>query len=358
MSQSEANPDDGRWFDNLENKKERQLEMERSGIPLEIRAKRRLRSLGYRAFRTYYRSEDNESSVYRELDFLAEKHIMSFDVPQGKQFGFQLMLLGECKRSQAHDFFLFKIEEQEDMLAISDFPIRFLSPPLPLTITTGSLPKHYQMPFYTDRIVEVDAAKYRNPGKDNYNDRVTHEACENLLNASKYFRDRYAIVYGSAMANLREEIDDLYEAEDPTDQKTLESRTENVFLKSSDEFCKRFSFPDGILAVPFLVLDDNRYLVSATVDQQGKVAFEGQIDAAVCLYMSEHVDNFRDLLGLGPFFPVMVCKHATLSKAVKIVEDGTTNLLGEFKQNFVEKDPMWIPKRLALEATRLSPGKT
>lgn len=52
-----------------------------------------------------------------------------------------------------------------------------------------------------------------------------------------------------------------------------------------------------------------------------------------------------------------MCKHQTLDKAVKILEDGTIGLLGDFRRNFVDKDAKWIPNRLVLGAARRFPGK-
>jgi hypothetical protein len=124
------------WFANSDQRKDREKNMEQSGIPLEIRTRRHLKKLGYDAVRTYYVTE--EPGKYHELDFQATKNIHTFSLPQGLTLKFQLLLLGDCKHSETDDFFAF--EAEEPTLLSSDFPIRLYREDIPVRgNTVGSL---------------------------------------------------------------------------------------------------------------------------------------------------------------------------------------------------------------------------
>lgn len=66
--------------------------MEQTGIPLEIRSRRRLEKLGFTARRTYYRDDDN---TYHELDFFANKVLEEVPLPYSFSVMFSLCLFGE-----------------------------------------------------------------------------------------------------------------------------------------------------------------------------------------------------------------------------------------------------------------------
>jgi hypothetical protein len=67
------------WFSNDVTKKDREEAMERSGIPLELRIRRVLESLGYYVHKDYY----VRNGVTHELDFMATKTLEEMELPNG-----------------------------------------------------------------------------------------------------------------------------------------------------------------------------------------------------------------------------------------------------------------------------------
>jgi hypothetical protein len=335
------------WFNNPEQRAAREEAMLMSGIPLEIKARRFLTKAGYRVIRWYY-TTDLETG--RELDFIADKMLSEHTLPNGYRIDFWIEILGECKRSATHDFFAFDADKPEGILGLSHFPVPFYverdNPPF--TFVIGSLTSpfhHYSFPFVADKIVEVDAANFKTRKGDNYGDEMTHEACETLLSASIHLKEHHQnlvdIVRRTLFASIR---DDLTSISKKMSESTPSEVAKELLKKDLDsKLDKHLTFPI-VFGVPLIVLDDNRGLVASTLRGDQSVEFERDVGMVLYPYVSENIQHFRRIGARGSF-PVIMCKNASLSDALTIVESGTHKLIQQFT-HFLTHEPEEFMERL------------
>jgi hypothetical protein len=316
------------WFGNANQKELREKAMESSGIPLEIKVRRRLAQLSYRVSRAYYDTDEEKS---RELDLFATKRLADYEMPQG-QIIFYLDILGECKRSSTHDFFAFAAEQMEDIIVLSAFPLPFFRERItapPFSTLMGSLKHQYSFPFVTDRIVEVEAAQYNSRKGDNYGDKITHGACEALLLASIHFKEM-----SQKLCDIeRQRIFSPLQFEYAQISKEMPGATPSAIVKKLFQgkmSSTDFAFYPVTFGVPLIVLDDNRGLVATVLRNDGSVEFKGDIPFVLYPYVSENLRNYQRV-GAVASFPVVICKYASLADTINILETGTRKVIEAFK---------------------------
>jgi hypothetical protein len=100
MKRKDSIPSFRDWFANTASRKDREVMMEQTGTPLEIRSRRRLERLGFTARRRYYRDDDNTS---HELDIFAYKMLEEVPLPYSFSVKFSLYLLGECNENYGYE---------------------------------------------------------------------------------------------------------------------------------------------------------------------------------------------------------------------------------------------------------------
>lgn len=335
------------WFANIASRKDREVMMEQTGIPLEIRTRRRLEKLGFASRRTYYTDDDDTS---HELDFVAYKALEEVPLPYSFSVKFSLYLLGECKRSQTHDFFLFEDEDRKGIHA-SCIPLRFNRETfLDLRWSEAGI----QFPYATERIVEVDAANYKTRDKNNYGDRITFEACNALARACRYLRrdfvedddfERYPLfakIEAEFLSVLTQERDALKAVE--------------ILLKSSaQKVFEAFDFWPVRYALPLLVLDDNRGLIKTTLSPGGNVLFKEEADVALYSFVPRNITQPRDPGSWGPseVLPVIICKYSSLDKAITMIQQGVSKIADHAKRE-LRDDPRMVVRDLILTQHRLN----
>jgi len=283
------------WYNNPEQKAAHEKAMLMSGIPLEIKARRFLAKLGYRARRWYYATD---SETWRELDFMAEKVVGQYTItlseypsPEESNIYFWIEIVGECKRSSTHDFFAFEAEQPERLLEHSIYPIPFyeykIEPPHSFVIGSLNsllppLKPHYSFPFVTERIVEVDAANYkkqeRRRSDDNYNDKRTHEACETLLSASISLKQGNQHLVNIVTQQLFAAFEREYlEITKQTPSGTPEEVAKKLVEIDPKQVWKKLGLLSIVWGVPLIVLDDNRGLIATHLRADSSVEFGADI---------------------------------------------------------------------------------
>ncbi len=331
-----------RWFANPQNRKQREAEMERSGIPLEIRVRRALRKVGYKAFRDFY----EKNGIYHELDFMAVKKIRRIQLPYDFRVEFYLQFLGECKHSETHDFFAF---EAEDIEFAMRYPLRLHREDVPFQ--HSKFPgEPFNFPFLAERIVEVQASTFKSRQDGNYQDRVTFEACEKLVEACKSIQS-YVGPDDEMRSDVFEELSERYYAL----ENKLSTRTEAVDrLISEDEekIFREFNNFTGFLGVPLLVLDDNRGLVKTALGETGKPVFQGEAETVLYPHHTKSLvssPEFHSRNQLGDMIPIVICKHKSLLKTTKLIEDGSRKLLDNFEKVIQENPKRFIAELISAQ---------
>jgi hypothetical protein len=350
------------WFNNPDQRSARKKAMLMSGIPLEIKARRFLANKGYRVTRWYY---PTDPATRRELDFIAEKVLGHYTFPSSEypfmeenRIDFWIVILGECKRSSTNDFFAFEAEQPERTLKYSQFPIPFyrqMGAP-PYTFVIGSLSSSmsplvpsYGFPFVADRIVEVDANNFKTRKNDNYGDRMTHEACETLLSASINLKENYQSSMDRSTRKLFASLEHDYLE---ISKKMLDDSPREVAKKLVETDPKRawkkLSYLPIGWGVPLIVLDDNRGLISTNLREDETVEFKEDIGLVLYPYVSENIQHFQKI-GASGSFPVIICKNASLPKALTIIETGTGKLIETFMTSIKNRPEEFIEQLLATE---------
>ena len=285
------------------------------------------------------------------MDFRAWKTIEEIKLKNDFDVTFDLHLLGECKRSDTHDFFAFR-SEYPISIGLLNYPLRFHREPIP-NIHHAFFDENFKFPCIAERIVEVNAAKYTTRNNDNYQDRMTYGACETLANACKYFRDDFARYDAFERGPPFSDIFNDYEATARTmHEKDQDEIIDKLVSEHSDKIHKAFGFFRGSLAVPIIVLDDNRGLVETVLLENGEVSFQRQLDVVLYPHYVREISqarSFEDVL------LVTICKYESLSAAIRILEEGTRSVLKRFKQG-LQEDPDLVAKAMIsaeIESRRL-----
>jgi hypothetical protein len=331
------------WFDKPDQRSAREKAMLISGVPLEIKARRFLTSSGYRVTKWYY-TTDLETG--RELDFLAEKVIDQFtftisEYPnlEESRIHFWIDILGECKRSSTHDFFAFAAEQPERMLKNTIYPIPLYDYKAipPHTFVIGSLGSfaapltpHYTFPFIADRIVEVESSHFDTRKADNYNDKMTHDACETLLSAALHMKRVHQNLIDILTRQLFGALQsDFWELSKKIPENTPAEVAKKLVAADPKRVWKQLGLFPLVWGVPLIVLDDNRGLIATNLRKDGSVEFGEDLGVVLYPYVSENIQTFGKVGARGSF-PVVICKNASLGQALRIIETGTKSLLQRY----------------------------
>jgi hypothetical protein len=330
------------FFDDLVKKSCMETRLKEHGLSLEIRTKRALRTAGYNAVRTYFEDFDEKRglSVRRELDFLTNpKMIHTIKCSNGFEIRFIMILFGDCKHSNTHDFFAFEADQEErKYLSIYDFPLRFYSEPLPpRNQMMGSFARYYGFQFvaeriveaYTERILHAKAERSDSP-EQLFGDDLTNGACDSLVAASKYFEKVHTVAYDMIREDAFEELSPSYNTVAADMQKEQPASIMQEFMRKQDkEVVEVFPFVNCAFGVPLLVVDDNRDFVETVVAEDGSVTCTKRAEVALYPYVSWRISQAN---GVEPPLFVVVCSYSHLKQAIKILEEGTRKMAMSYSE--------------------------
>ncbi len=208
----------GKWYENEKVVEKLKVEFEKSGLPLEYRAKKIFEDNGFETFSRHYKfpldgildkSIDEKEGIWRQIDIstISKEGTSDVDLQFGKT---RLVLtadfIAECKFSSKKSFFLFKSQDT----FISNFPLcQYGNNLLPFRISLFDSNKkefivksketndYFNFNVY-DNVVEIDISNCKNK-QNNYDDKITYEACEQL-----YYAGNFETI--SAKNEMKEEI--------------------------------------------------------------------------------------------------------------------------------------------------------
>lgn len=340
--------------------------LKKAGTPLELKARKILEGLGFICTSFHYLEPTDGNAqapinlregIWRELDIKAYKQETPPIKIDGSEIHFVTHLIGDCKYSSDKDFFAFGGASSPDL---SRFPVVFngnkILPPYPHL--------NFSFPMKIEGITEVDVKNYTKID-DNFNDRITHRACEQIMSALSYFYDIQRVdietEYSHLMKNSSVEkklhssypnmqvskgrikyIKDGYFVEIP------ENDLDN-FLKQNLTSGDINSFPyiSIDLGVPIMVIDEHRGLIKAITDEQSDIVDFEDIGYGIYVYTSENANKYDNILQNHFALPIVICNLSYLDKCIKDIETGISKTIEQTK-NTLKDNPHRIVKELVL----------
>jgi len=351
-----------KWFASDETRKFVIQNIRRSGIPLELRARKILSNSGFRATGIHYLEPvDKESElavrygpgIWRELDIYASRserpHIKVHDC----EIHFVTHILGECKYSVDKDVFVFEHTDKENV-DLSRFPVlangqQMLSP---------LLARNFVLPVLAEKVTEINAAS-ESKKDGNFSDAVTHGACEQILSALRFFlmRSRETIRRDYLRLSEPSRIKLAWQrilSEGKVERETIGPVTRvtdhsiNEFLQTNfeaEEMLRDFPYFVVHIFFPIVVIDESRGVIKAVVDESFEVVALDDIGSCVYLYVSENADRYANVLENSFVLPILMCNLGQLEKAIAMLDAGVKSVVDD-TQRYLENNPQYIVKEI------------
>jgi len=343
------------WYASAKCKEYLKQNIVKSGIPLELRARKVLKDSGFSVSSARYLEQPGPNEgpgIWREIDIYA-KRIEKTSFKMGDcEFAFGTIILGECKYSSEKDIFVFEHLERENV-DLNRFPVLVSGHDL----VPSGLAKCFQLATIAERVVEIDVNS-ASKEKGNFTDRETHGACEQLLPGIMHYLGR-----------SREAISDFYNtyAKAPTireiwnqwlsGENRVYRHSRNVpdkliidFLASSAlarQIVGDFRSPTIYMMIPIIVVDETRGVIKVNVDESYKVIGFDDIGKCVYLYVSEKAEKYDSVLENSFTLPILISNLAHLHETIKIITDGVGEVIKEVQQWLADRDYL-IAKEMLL----------
>jgi hypothetical protein len=311
----ESAPPYAEWLKSNECKNKLMKELEKAGVPLELRATSALEKRGYRCTNYPYADtlgEKDSETIYRELDIYGSKsHQYSFMVLDC-QVVFDIALFVECKFSSNLDFIAFRDKD----VYLPMFPCAVSGK----SFLSNSY-KNYTFPIVIRKIAEANVSSMRiedsckEEMKGSIPDKVTHVACQQLIAGCNAYAKRMKTSLAVTYSQFR--ISD-------SSEKTILDRIPYFSVES---------------VFPIMVIDENRGLIEAEYDTS-KDAITGFKDVGYGIYgfISEDADKYNEVLGQYYKFPVIISNLKYLERCLDDIENGL-KITGERLKEAYDKNP-------------------
>lgn len=336
--------------------------VKKSGIPLELRARKVLKDNKFDVTSIRYLDTDGDNpdvdftlghGIWRELDLFATRVEETSVKINDCEIRFVTHILGECKYSSDKDILAFEHLDTENA-DLSHFPI-LANGQYILSIQPRA---NFNLPLLVERLIEIDASR-ASKEKGNFSDTSMHKACEQMLSALRYFLHRWRqsirkhyIDVGKASL-IRERWDVLLkEKKVPYEELGTHSRVPdsfiNKFLQESFEpttMLPDFAFIPVRIFFPFVITDESRGVIQAKLnDSYDVVDLE---DIGLCLYfhISENADRYVSVLDNAFVLPIIISNLANLSSTISLVSEGINRIIEETQQRLI-KNPQLIPREV------------
>jgi len=311
--------------------------LEKSGVPLELRAIKILREGGYQC--QSFRYLDTETGKYRDVDIIAhKKYEQSFNI-SNCDVVFNITLLGECKYSYNLDFLAFETKDRH----IPTFPVIFSGK----RMLFGSY-QEFEFPMFIRKIVETNI--YNLKWKENFQDKKTHEACEKLTACFSYLYDRrlkrtrvnfdhYRLRFGKPWATFLSKGHSVRER-DALQQKIGE------FVKTNKQLISQIHYFPIEIGFPLMIIDENRGLIKIEYDEENASIREFKdVGYGIYPYVSELADKYDNILGEYFAFPVIVCNLAHLKECIASLNNGIEKML-DYAKKLLHNNPQAIVEEI------------
>jgi hypothetical protein len=335
--------------------------LNRAGIPLEYKTKKRLENLGFEANPYYYDpinfpSFDPTSGVQvgpevktRELDFLAILK-KQWIIEENIDIHLRLKLAVECKYSSNKDFFVFEFQDQR--VSFPNFPIKFNG----RIILPSFLYNYFNLPIKIEKVTEADVTK-TSKKDDNFNDRSTHTASEQLFSAvSRLLSDSQSEIYriyGKIVNEMpiKKKFDEL-------DRKGEVIRVQEGGIgyipdEFQNDFCKKnikhFDFEKiGSyiidLVFPMIIIDETRGVIKTILNDSNEIVDFEDVGFGVYKYVADRVPGSgmygdRDL---DREFPIIICNLEYLDKCISKLIEGMEGIMDDVEDLLISEPHLLI----------------
>lgn len=375
-----------KWYENKDVVDQLKVEFEKAGLPLEYRARKVFEDNGFEAWSSHYKvpvddildtSIVEKEGIWRQIDIITMPKEGSRDVElQFDEIRIVLTIdfLAECKFSSKKSFFLFKSNDN----FITNFPSNIWGNNLlPFKSTLydsdkkeslikGSNPTDYFNFDVYENVVEVNVSKLEIK-KDNYDDRITYQACEQLFYATNYenLHAKYDMkeekeegIYASQLFKkwnnyLRENGIKKEEAIDWRNQ--ISDTIALKFLRDNFELTDIKFFHMIFLTFPVLIINEGAGLFEVQFDDKNNITGFKKIKYGIYNHISQKSKNplhhtfYPDDLG------IIICDISYLKEVIDIVSKGLNKLGGELKK-IIDENPYLIGYELLFNPEIMDPN--
>lgn len=351
-----------KWLASDEAKKFVIDNVKKSGIPLELRARKVLKDNRFNVTSTRYLDPDSDNSdvdldlgqgVWRELDLLATRAEETTLNISECEIRFVTNILGECKYSSEKDVLVFEHPDPENA-DLSHFPLLVNGQ----YILSTPLRTNFSLPLLVERLIEVDANS-ASKEKGNFSDMAMHRASEQMLSALRYFlhrwresiRKHYIDVAKASL--IREKWDNLLkEKKVPYEEFGSHSRVPNSFINNflrenfePTKMLQDFPFIPIYVYFPLIITDEDRGVVRAKLNDSYDVVDLEDIGLCVYTYVSENADRYVTVLENAFVLPILICSLPNLNSVIRLIDEGMSRVTEQTRQKLIE-NPYLIPREV------------
>lgn len=342
--------------------------LNKAGVPLELKTKKRLENLGFEANPYYYddyyelgagfpqldqygTTVTNGGKIKRrELDLLAILRRGGIIPIKGVDLHIRLKLAVECKYSSNKDFFVF--EFQDPLTSLPNFPVKLNG----FVILPEWLDKYFEMPIKIEKVAEADVSKPESRKGGNFTSRITRTASEQLFSAISDIRHNWQVGIHRIYFDIVKQMDikKKFEKLDREGKiKRVEEPGRSYIPKDYlDDFCKKnithFDFEKiGSYTIdlifPVIVIDETRGVIKAVLNDANEVIDFEDIGYGVYMYVSDKID--RGWLGeieLDKELPVIICNLSYLDECVSKLIEGMEKLKIDIENQLNESPHLFV----------------
>lgn len=340
---------DGKWYENTNFVNKFKIEFEKAGLPLEYKARKIFEERGFKTHSSYYwvpidnildSSITEKEGTWRQIDISAsgfEDSNWDIDLIFDK-FSLNLIVnfLGECKFSSDKSYFLFRSNKKTSL----KYPLNIMGDTL---LEDKFFSKNFNFDIY-ENIVEVNVTNF-NKKNDNYDDRITHQACEQLFYAARYdilsTRNEYKLEISKEISKTQlfkkwikflsknkiqegGSIDWRNRVKDSITTKFLEEHFELDYVKEIQRYFIYLQFP-------ILIINEEAGLFEVELDGKNNIVGFNKIKYGI--YNNYHFEKSKNLNSID----ILICDVSYLSEAIDIILTGFKKLCENLKQKIDEK---------------------
>jgi len=305
--------------------------LEKSGVPLELRAMKVLLENEYQC--SSFRYLDTETRKYRDIDIIASKtHKLSFNI-DGCNVVFNITILGECKHSYNLDFLAFETKDRH----FPTFPVVFTGKSM-----LGASYREFVFPLVIRKIAETDVS-FNLKWQDNFQDKKTHKACEKLTSCFSYLYDRrlkrtrvdfdqYRLLFGKSWGEFLSKGHSVRE-------KQILQRKIGEFAEANKQLISQIHYFPIEIGFPLMIIDENRGLIKIEYDEENaSIKNFKDVGYGIYPYVSEFADRYDNILGQYFAFPIVICNLAYLKACIETLNNGLEKMI-DYAKKLLHNNP-------------------
>lgn len=350
-----------KWYASDEAKKFIIENIRKSGIPLELRARKAFKDHGfYVTSARYLEPIEGElgfpvghgQGIWRELDVCASRSEKAFINIGKAEIHFATHILAECKYSTEKDLFVFEYLDKENA-DLNRFPL----PVNGQCILQPFLARCFTLPLLVERVSEINAQS-ASKEKGNFSDTMTHDACEQILSALRFFLAKWRENVRRQYLNLARASAIKVNWDALLKAGKVPYETFGSISKVPDEFINRFlkesfepemlqDFPYFTVQIlfPLLVTDESRGIIRVKLDGSYIVTSLDDVGSSLYLYVSENANRYESVLEDSFVLPILICNLSHLGAILEMITEGLSQVIEVTRQQLMA-NPYLIPKEI------------